>query len=203
MNTVLPYLSASLVGAGSVSAGQMALIGAIVVVTGMTLISNARRRGERGPSAKTYAREQVARIREERAIKDDISELMLELQKAAREINAQLDAKYIRLERCIAQADERAERMRHLLSDTSEVRYETASPDSVELSFKNGRRGRLEVSTRERIASLRRAGQSAEEIAADVGIPVGEVKLILDLNPIKSASAADSERSAATHAGSN
>lgn len=170
-----------LLAAGNVTNGQLALIGVIAVVIVLMLISSARRRRESGPSPRAYAREQIARIKEERAVTGDLGDLMLQLQQLARETNAQLDTKFIRLERCIAEADERIHRLEGMLRraggkptlDTT-VGEDSPLDGSPESRPSAG-------SYRERIWALHGEGKSHLEIAQAVGKSVGEVQLIVAL----------------------
>lgn len=177
MNEALWRWDGSLpLAAGGVTGGQLALIAVIMVVMFLLLMSNARRRREGGPSPKAYAREQISRIKEERAVKTDLADLMLELQQLAREVNAQLDTKFVKLERCIADADQRIGRLDRLAGrpagqpalDTT-VRDESTEAQPVESS------------RRERICALYDEGKSPLEIAQALDKPVGEVELVVSL----------------------
>lgn len=174
---VFPHLLA----ASGITSGQLALIGMIVAVTFLTLLSISRRRREGGPSPRAYARELTGRLREEKAIHSDIAEIMLRLQQVAREINAQLDAKFIRLEQCIADADRRIERVggsprpaapRAILDVTvgEESTDERQAPDPPRKDL-----------ARERIHAMMDRGMPSPDIARAVERPLGEVELMAAL----------------------
>jgi len=175
-NLELPLLLA----ANGISAGQLALLGMIVAATVLTLLS-IRRKREGGPSPRAYAREMAGQIREEKAVQSDMAEIMLRLQQVAREINAQLDAKFVRLERCIADADRRIERMDAPVGgDTRRKRLdvtvgertsqEAPAPEPTEMDR-----------VRRKVQAMTDRGVSASEIARAVGKPLGEVELMIAL----------------------
>ncbi len=200
-------------GAAVMSGPQIALIAVIAGATALMLISNVRRRKEGGPSPRAYAREQLARLKEEKVVHDDLADVMMQLQNVAREINAQLDAKFIRLERSIRDADERIARLERspgtadrkgsldvTVADEAVTRSETqvaappdrrdsavpspaasAPPEAKSTARRAGRPGRSEV------FALADEGKTALEIAEGVGLPAGEVELILSLRRTRAA----------------
>ncbi len=92
---------------------MMALAGVIIVVT-IVVISTRRRAADRGHSPRAYAREQMARLREENEMRDDMQSLMTQLEQLAREIGAQVDTRFAKLEKAIADADARIEELKRL-----------------------------------------------------------------------------------------
>lgn len=192
LGTHLNQGSPQLLAASGITSGQLALIGIIVAVTFLTLLSISRRRREGGPSPRAYARELTGRMREEKAIQTDTAEIMLRLQEVAREINAQLDAKFIRLEKCIGDADQRIERMersaRHAApSPTLDVTVGEESPDERP-AMEPARKDRA----RERIHAMMDRGMPSPDIARAVGRPLGEVELMVALRktrPIRTVTA--------------
>ena len=179
--TPLPLLLAE----GIMSSGQMALISIIVIATTLMLISQSRRRLESGPSPRLYAREQLARLKEEKVVHDEMSEVMGHLEQLSREINAQLDAKLMRMDRCIREADDRIKRLdrvtRDLRSGTSlDVTVNQDSADSPPLATDDDRCG-----DNERVFRLADTGKTAREIAGSIGRPIGEIDLILALRAAK------------------
>ena len=170
-----------LLAASGVTAGQMALIGMIVAATFLMLLSISRRRREGGPSPRAYARELTGRLREEKAIQSDTAEITLRLQEVAREINAQLDAKFIRLEQCIAEADRRIEHVERSASPaaprtTLDV---TVGEDSTDL--RPVPEPPRKDQARERIHAMLDRGMPSPDIARAVGKPLGEVELMAAL----------------------
>ncbi len=169
---------------GSVTSGQVMLLGIVAVVTALSLISGARRRREGGPSPKAYARELTVRLKEQHAVKGDLSDLMLQLQEVAREVNGQLDTRFAKLERSIADADERIARLSRLtgephgkpvvdvtLGDTPPMESTTPESDA----------SKSKTPFREQVRALYGQGVSIADIAHRFSRPVGEVELAVSL----------------------
>ncbi len=178
---------------GFISGGQLALIAIIVIAITLMLIAQSRRRSESGPSPRVYAREQLARLKEEKVVHDEITEIMSHLQQLAREINAQLDAKFVRLERCVRDADDRIDRLDRLLRRAQggssldvTVSQETTKPLSPTSN-------EIDNTHRARIYTLADAGKSAKEIARGVERPIGEVELVLALRAAKAGAASTAQ----------
>ena len=181
-----------LLAASGITSGQIALIGIIVAVTFLTLLSISRRRREGGPSPRAYARELVGRAREEKAIHSDIAEIMLQLQQVAREINAQLDAKFIRLEQCIADADRRIERVERAARPVAPRAALDVTVGEESTDERQAPEPPQQDRTRERIHAMMDRGMSASDIAQAVGKPFGEVELMIALRktrPIRAVAA--------------
>lgn len=179
--TPLPLLLAESI----ISSGQLALISIIVVATTLMMISQRRRRQESGPSPRLYAREQLARLKEEKVVHSEIGEVMSHLEQLAREIDAQLDAKLMRMDRCIRDADDRINRLdrvtRNLKAGASlDVTVDRDSAESLRPLTDDTDRG-----DNERVFRLADTGKTAREIAGSIGRPIGEIDLILALRVAK------------------
>jgi len=94
---------------------QLILLAGIVLIIVLLSINARRRRREMGPSPRDYVREHVARLRDQQAVKNDIETLMLQLEELARELNAQIDTRFAKLETAIRHADERIATLERLL----------------------------------------------------------------------------------------
>lgn len=175
--------------ASIISGSQMALIAAIAVASGMMLISNMRRRREGGPSPRAYAREQLAHLKEKKAVHDELGEIMIQLQQVTREINAQLDAKFLRLERVVRDADERIARLEKASPPPK------SAPPKRRLDVTVGQNPRRQPKTtkpdattpqgQREIFALADAGKTPAEIAESIGTHAGEVELVLALRRTK------------------
>lgn len=177
----LPLLLAE----GIMSSGQLALISIIVIATTLMLISQRRRRQESGPSPRLYAREQLARLTEQKAVQDETSEVITHLEQLAREINAQLDAKLMRMDRCIRDADDRIRRLDRITSDlrggaSLDVTVSGDSADSPPPAANDAGRRDNEL-----VFRLADTGKTARDIAGSIGRPIGEIDLILALRATK------------------
>jgi len=188
------------------TADLLLLVGAIIAVT-MVMISLRRRSADRGSSPRAYAREQLAKFREQDEVRDDMAELMMQLEKLAREINAQVDTKFAKLEKAIADADARLAELRRM--GVGEAGTEPDAPSSAPEGTESDRTLSPETGTLEEGASdvptdaaaleppeptedrdsfqrqvleLTDAGKTPVEIARQLGRDVGEVELMINLN---------------------
>lgn len=163
--------------------GQIALL-IIILGVSATMVITARRRPRDANSPRAYAREQIAKLREEEGIKNDIGALLVEVQDISRKMNAQLDTKFCKLERVIRDADERIAGLDRLLRasegrpvcdvSVGGVGDEAADASSGRTSDGVGRR-------HARIYQLADAGFSEVEIAEQTSQTTGEIRLILAL----------------------
>ena len=188
------------------TADLLLLVGAIIAVT-MVMISLRRRSADRGSAPRAYAREQLAKLREQDEVRDDMAELMMQLEKLAREINAQVDTKFAKLEKAIADADARLAELKRLGVGEAGTEPDTLSPAPE--ATESGRTFSLQTETSEEGASdlptdattleppeptedrdsfqrqvleLTDAGKTPVEIARQLGRDVGEVELMINLN---------------------
>jgi len=163
---------------------HLIIIAVIVAVTTLVLISTRRRLREGQPSLKDYTRQQRARLRDQQHVKQDMEELAVQLQQVARQINSQIDTRFAKLESCIADADQRIERMERLLRragghegvDVTVSDQSTPSPDQAE----DRNSIRIDPMHRE-IYRLADEGKPPPDIARQLGRTTGEVELILNL----------------------
>lgn len=183
-----PIGHVALLAQAGVSTRQMALLAVITVAVVLMMLSNARRRREGGPSPKAYIREQRERHRQEKGLHADLDALLLHLQQVAREINAQLDAKYLRLERAMQQADAK---IAQLTTDTTQSNRpsifdavvgdatSTQAPDPQCIARRSP--PALTESERAKVHAMADEGKTAIDIARALDRRVGEIALILAL----------------------
>lgn len=187
-----------LVAASKIDSSSLILLAGVIIVVTMIVISTRRRAADRGASPRAYAREQLARLREQGGLRDDMEQLMLQLEELAREINAQVDTKFAKLERAIADADARLAEFERLglgqpnpgpdapESGSPDARDEAAEPDADDAEpdapdvtpDESGQGDALQ----QRVLELAEAGQTPIDIARQVGRDVGEVELIIKLH---------------------
>ncbi len=164
--------------------GAMAVV---AVLCFMMLRTTRRKLSERGASPREFAREQVARLKDQHHMKGDMEELLVELQELSRNINAQIDTKFAKLEASIRSADERIARMEQLQAALPEREtFDTLLTDDQLLDRPAAAPAapapRVAIDPRRRtIFDLADAGKSPLEIAQQTGEPTGEVELILSL----------------------
>ncbi|MEX0652842.1 MAG: hypothetical protein WD534_12430 [Phycisphaeraceae bacterium] len=71
----------------------------------MSLLMWGRKKRARMGQTRVTAREQFHQMREEKAVRGDLEQIMVEIEQLAKRMSAQLDAKSMRLERLLADAD--------------------------------------------------------------------------------------------------
>lgn len=165
--------------ADGITPSQISMMVVIAGLSALMLILTRRRvrRGQNSPRA--YAREQIARLRQEREVQHQVQGVMVELNQLSRQINAQVDTRYAKLQAVIRHADERIDvltRLVHAADGTPTIdvtvgdEANAPTPPAEE-----------EDRARSHILALADAGRSAAEIARDVDKTPGEVELILAL----------------------
>ncbi|MCP4251637.1 MAG: hypothetical protein GY778_31760 [bacterium] len=166
------------------SDGQIVLILVILVITALMLVSTRRRLRESRNSPKAYAREQIARLRDEHAVVSDMEEVMARLEQVAREVQARIDTRFAKLESVIRDADQRIDRLERLIRradgdpevDITIDDTETAAPAPSPASAPS-----TDDAQHAAVYDLADAGQSPVEIAEQTGQSTGEIELILAL----------------------
>ena len=73
------------------------LLGVVLLVFIMLRLTARKQRGA-GPTSQSHARDHVAKLKEEHAVRGDMQELMVQLQELSRDINAQIDTRFAKLE---------------------------------------------------------------------------------------------------------
>ena len=85
----------------------------VAIVLGM--ITMQRRRSTRTPDLSSYVREQASRVRQQEGVREDMERIFVQISELSRELNAQMDTRFAKLEHAIAQADERIATLESLL----------------------------------------------------------------------------------------
>ena len=159
------------------------LLGVALLVFIMMRLS-ARKKRQPGPTSQSHARDHIAKLKEEHAVKGDMRELMVELQELSRDINAQIDTRFAKLEVSIRSADERIDLLERLLraadgrptidtvvsGDDEAPRLPPAQPQAG-----------LPESQHGRIYDLADGGRKSIQTAQETGKTPGEIELILSL----------------------
>ncbi len=97
------------------------LLPAALLIIGIVFISawllmRLRRRNLRGPGYPT-ARENLERYKQKEAIRDDLERLMVDIEQLAKRLGAQLDAKALRVEKLLDDADLRISQLQQNLRE--------------------------------------------------------------------------------------
>ena len=163
-----------------ISAPQLVLLALLLVTIALTVCSARRKLRQTGRSPSEYAREQVARLKEQQGVKGDLEQLLIELHEAARRLNAQMDTKAGRLEALIRDADARISRLRQALAaSASEPHAQSGLPGvgspEIDVVVDDSTRAVEPAGSdnlaRQRILSLAREGRNPVQIAQDTGVP--------------------------------
>lgn len=100
--------------------GMLSLLMMLSAIAIMLILM--RRHQFRSATRRDVSREQIARLRDQRNLQQSMDELLLQIEEMSRQVSAQLDTKYAKLELVIRDADERIARLENLLG-----RRETAA----------------------------------------------------------------------------
>lgn len=156
------------------------LVGVVLLVAIMLRLTYRKQRNP-GPSPKTFAREHLAKMKEEHGMRGDIEELMVQLQELSRDISAQIDTRFTKLEASIQSADERIETLQKLIR-TAQGRpaIDLLADDDDKPQPSEPVPAGVDV-MRSRILALTEIGKDPVEIAREIGRTPGEIELILSL----------------------
>lgn len=141
----------------------------LLVMWSMMRLRQRKRRMANQPTAS----EQIERNRQARGLRGDLEQVMVEVEQLARRFGAQLDAKSMKLEKLIDEADRRIARLEAMDSGSPSALPPAQAPSS-----------QVAAPDSELAASVYRladAGNDAIEIARALGEHVGKVELILAL----------------------
>lgn len=146
--------------------------------------SKLRRRQEQEP---LHPHEKVERIRQAHGMKNDLRDMMVELEDLTRRFSAQLDAKAVRLEKLIEEADERINRLEGGRGAAGGNGQDGAAADS-DTREGEGEGGEQPTTPAEPLDPLTREvyamaddGNEPVTIARQLDEQVGKVELILAL----------------------
>ena len=172
----------------AILAGTLALI--------LAAVTMLRRHQFRTTSLRDMAREQLARLRDQREVQAALDDLLVQLEEVSRRVAAQVETRYAKLECVIRDADQRIARLEALSRAAP-----PGPPPAAEPAFQPGLAAAAVAppvapaapgapaaprSERfRRIYEMADAGTSALAIADALQIPLGEVELILGLRRLK------------------
>lgn len=156
----------------------------IILVAIVLMVISLRRRSDhrdRGPSE--VARDYARKLRDHDPIKGDMEALLVEIQEMARQISAQLDTKFAKLDVLIRDADDRIQRLERLTTQAGRPGVDVTVDDDgshADVAPTDGN-GEEPTDDQRKIYGLADAGRTAVEIAQQTGQNPGEVELILAL----------------------
>jgi hypothetical protein len=145
--------------------------GLLLLVLGLFMTMRNRRRRQ---STRPTAREQLERSRQTQAMKGDLEELMVEIERLTRRFASQIDTKTAELESLIREADERIVQLRDAAAQASRRRVdEPAGHAAIDAPA-------VDPLTRQ-VHELADRGAAPVEIARQLNEHVGKIELILAL----------------------
>lgn len=161
--------------------------GAFVLGVVLVVWSTRRRFARRQPDPADYLDTYRQQLREQSDIRQQMQELLVEIQSYVRDMSARLDTKAARLEALIQSAQQQIQRLEELQAATARGRQmdvvvdedPTVAPPADEAQGS----GTLPADdpVRAQIYTLADQGRSPVQIARATGLPTGQVELILAL----------------------
>jgi len=165
---------------------QIAVLLIFVAMLTVVMILTRNRVRNSMRSSGPGVREQYARMNEKRQALRDGEEVMIELDRVARQVHGQLDTRFAKLEAVIRDADARIEKLERLMRKaadrpTLDITLDEARPDELEPAPV------MESGPHADVYRLADAGMDRVQIAEETGKTNGEVELILALRKAKPA----------------
>jgi hypothetical protein len=199
----------------SESAGNGMTMLLLVLCATVIMVVLLRRHQFRSTTRREMSRDHVARIRDQHKLRHSMDELLVELEEVSRRVGAQVDTKFAKLETVIRDADERIARLEHVLGRQGgggESPGHRATRDEPSQSGMSavGRLPSTEPAARDisrspehqpsdspttpdessdprfrHVYDLIDAGATPIKAAEQLGLPLGEVELILNLRKFR------------------
>jgi hypothetical protein len=151
----------------------IAAVGILFIIMAMFSLGRARKKTT---SSRDNARDHVERAREKRIVRDDLEALMVDINRMARDLGGQLDAKIIRIEKANQEAEER-------IAQLQALRDELANPSAMQADqvvTPQATPDQTDPLTRQ-IYELADQGKGPIDIAEQLNEHVGKIELILAL----------------------
>ena len=162
-----PAAILTLLADGGLADPQTLVLIGLVLVIGTLFLRRARtRRKGSTVDGRAAAQARVHNSRLATQAREDINELMIRLEELSREICGQIDTRFAKLEHAILEADAILAALRAASDAPAAAAAESAAPTDPK---------HVEVCRRAQ------QGQTELVIARDMGMPIGEVELILSL----------------------
>lgn len=169
---------------------QQYMLLASVLLAGFVFMRVMRKVTPSDGTPKQYRREIESATKQHTAMRADMEQLLIELDKLSREVSGQIDTRFTKLEQSIADADKRIAAMRILLeacknagASLTPVEDQSARPHAggSESETMSGHTSADGDSRMQRIYQLADQGLSPMQIAQQLEQHPGEVELILNL----------------------
>ena len=91
----------------------------LVLCATVIMIMLLRRHQFRGTTRRDMARDHIARVRDQHQLRQSMDELLVQLEEVSRNVGAQVETKFAKLEKVIGDADDRIVRLEHMLGQSS------------------------------------------------------------------------------------
>ena len=166
---------------GSVTASQIVMLALAIVFLTVVMISTGRRIRESRALTGRPVREKYAELENRQAARRDVEQVMLELDKLARQVHARIDTKLVRLEALIRDADRRIAALAPSTPQSKDPRATASAPRESVFAGVGGDPGEGDAKRFAFIYRLSEQGLSVVQIAEQVARPQGEIELILGL----------------------
>ena len=152
------------------------LMAAGVALLIVFVVLNVRRRFAARGGERLTSQEKLERIKQTHGMRDDLRDMMVELEDLTRRFGAQLDAKTVRLEKLLQEADARIDELRRLRGGEHDAGASAGDSAKAEPPPEE----EPDPLTRD-IYERADAGQTPLQIAGDLNEHVGKIELILAL----------------------
>ena len=161
-------------------------VGILFIIAAM--FSLGRGRKKRSADQPT-GRDHVERARQKQGVRDELEALMVDINRMAKDLGAQLDAKVVRIEKAVRDADERIDQLNALReqlsqplspSPTQSAEAQLVQPLPDDLNPPHRPPDQADPLTRD-VYALADQGIGAHDIAEQLSEHVGKVELILAL----------------------
>jgi hypothetical protein len=164
------------------------VVGILFIIAAMFSLGRKRKHAA---GEQTTARDHVDRARQKQGVRDELEALMVDINRMAKDLGSQLDAKIVRIEKATRDADERIAQLQALrdtfdpAAHASATNPTPATPADDEPAYENlvapqRPPDQADPLTRE-VYALADQGIGPADIAEQLGEHVGKVELILAL----------------------
>ena len=176
----------------AIESHEYLMLAGIVLLTAILIVNLRRRQGRSGEQL--TAHERVERSKQVGGTRNDLRNMMVELEELTRRFGAQLDAKSIRLEKLLDEADKKIAALQAAERGESPSPAPVATEANEDAAMELARRDAAEPpasNANDRLSAdvcrLADEGLSAARIADRLSEPIGKIELILALRQSESA----------------
>lgn len=155
----------------------IAVVGILFIIMAMFSLGRSRKRTAAGRDS---ARDHIERARQKQGVRDDLEALMVDINRMARDLGGQLDAKIIRIEKANQEAEERIAQLQALRESLSDPSASHTSRSPGQPVTPQADAANIDPLTRQ-VYTLADQGQGPADIAAQLDEHVGKIELILAL----------------------